>query len=389
MSRDTPERWFAAKSWTISLELMSSAEPDIPVALVGTWKVTSSGSGKGSGPRVWSCTRSLDWSANYEAVAQVLASLGEAFSAGREGRPYDEAKVAADTKKIIEKEETTERSTFKLHVDRGLPTLVIPVQWGDSEREITIPLPKSPPQKAPWKSSGSADAAAFGPRDRIDFTVQAEPGGVRELILSVDAFIPGDDNARRVPGRGKWGGKWMIDGPPGYNCFITDNRSFSTSPLESARIRSNLDVNLVTGKVEQDHIPGLTVMLDCKRGSVIDEERTDTSRVSFGKPRISDNGRTWKVKYSCAVSDPLVAGAAIIGDVDVDGEVRLEISETWESVKVQFSGKVDAYPAYEMAAKLNDGKFTKVFQLESGPSPLSLIGHPNRKVDSAVTLKAK
>jgi hypothetical protein len=71
--------------------------------------------------------------------------------------------------------------------------------------------------------------------------------------------------------------------------------------------------------------------------------------------KVSEDGLTYTARLEAAGSIPLVAAARLVGDLDYEGDLRIDLVGNGESAVVSFDGKVDAFPAYEMYVSADDG----------------------------------
>jgi hypothetical protein len=224
------------------------------------------------------------------------------------------------------------------------------------------------------------------------YELVADLQAVRTLEVWLNVFIPNDVVTARQMINGEYAGKIVIEGPPGSGWFLTDSRGFSRRRVVSSRLQLLISIDLPTGKVEHDAIPGLTVELD-DDGTVVNQARTSTDRVRVGPVKRSEEGRKLRIPFKAAVSDPLVLLARLVGDVDVDGTLEVEIAKTWDEVTVRLNGRVDAYPAFEGYARLTEkrkvGPTETLFTIAPrDPSlPYMLMG-PTTRVSRRIKVEA-
>jgi len=84
-----------------------------------------------------------------------------------------------------------------------------------------------------------------------------------------------------------------------------------------------------------------TFKVDCKYG---DEEGTatqSTSRMNWNDLKVSEDGLTYTANLSAAASNPLVSVSRLVGDVDYEGALRIELEDDGQSTIVSFKGKVE------------------------------------------------
>jgi len=225
-----------------------------------------------------------------------------------------------------------------------------------------------------------------------EFSWTLEPH-TSDLVVEfwINAFIPGNvAGAKRVPGDGEHAGKRMISGPPLSDCFLTDSRSFSNDPEAPSRIQLFLTFDLSADKSSYRRSVGTTFEIDCETGETVGTGRATTSGIRVKQLVTTLPGKKWQRDFTIAASDPLVFLAAVGGDVDATGTVAIE--RRTNEVILNFSGLVDAFPAFEAYARLRDGGRTgdvvTVFQQPPAPEagPFSLIGFANKPVKRRVKL---
>jgi hypothetical protein len=97
---------------------------------------------------------------------------------------------------------------------------------------------------------------------------------------------------------------------------------------------------------------------------------------------------TLYLTYVGAASNPLVALAAIGGDIDLDLTIRVEPSSTLESVYVQVTGYLDPFPAFEAYARADGGKPQTIFRRDPIPRTTvkNLPGVANRRIIGSTTV---
>ena len=99
-------------------------------------------------------------------------------------------------------------------------------------------------------------------------------------------------------------------------------------------------------------------------------------------PVLPASSPTLTLKLSGAASDPLVRGSA-----DIDYEATFVVSPTSSGgISVQFSGKIDSFPAFEAYASYNG--VTKKFFTSSPPAGntvMNLPGLANRSVSGSAS----
>ncbi|MFS0704958.1 hypothetical protein AB6N23_10590 [Cellulomonas sp. 179-A 9B4 NHS] len=217
---------------------------------------------------------------------------------------------------------------------------------------------------------------------------------VSGLVLEVwlNVFIAGDvAGSRPVPGTGAHAGARMIGGPVLSECFLTDSRGFSDDRTASSRVRLTLTYDLTADRARHVAETGLTHELDCETGEVVGTGRAGTSRIRVDPMATVAPGRRWQQRFRIAAADPLVLLAAVGGDVDARGTVRVERTDD-DHVVVDVEGFVDAFPSYEAYARLTrDGRSSATVPLfraspAASAGPFSLIGGASTPVRGRAVL---
>jgi hypothetical protein len=198
------------------------------------------------------------------------------------------------------------------------------------------------------------------------------------LRIWINAFIPADISGvtRGVPQNP---GKTMIDGPPGYGCFLTDQRGFSGDPGASARIHAGGSINSSL-KFTSERSVGTTHQVDCESGRKRDEAVASTESISISHQ--SPLEHLLQIKISAAVSNPLTPPGS--PDIDFNTDIRIN----YAMGKIKLAGMVEPFPAFE-AYVIHEGRTFTLFQRppDPGASPLWLYGPPNKSVSGNITYR--
>lgn len=204
--------------------------------------------------------------------------------------------------------------------------------------------------------------------------------------------------------------QYLLSAPPGYDCFLGDNRSYSSDPAAPCRLHSEVVIrNIDTGAptMEQNHWCGVTRQVDCDTEAEIATAIQSTERMSFYNLRYSGAivnypdsrpadeppipagvdatvvGETSvvSVDYRGAANDPLVPAAP-----DVDMWLHIELDTNTGVLTV--SGAVDDYPAFEGYATVNEHADMPlpIFEADGEDWVISLVGAANRAVFGSVEL---
>lgn len=186
--------------------------------------------------------------------------------------------------------------------------------------------------------------------------------------------------------------------------YLTDQRSFSDLPSASVRMQSLAELQLSprVSVVRSGHTSSGTTEVDMATGrqlgfAVADMSRCRFSPLSVRSPvRHSGSYRTFPVGVAFSVaspaagvptyelrvigqaSDPLVSAAA---DIDYEGVFGITVHGGGTRCLVEFSGLIDAFPAFECYAQL-DGHTKCLFTAPppSGHTVTNLPGSANRRI---------
>lgn len=188
--------------------------------------------------------------------------------------------------------------------------------------------------------------------------------------------------------------------------YLTDQRVFSDAPNASARMRSWLEVKLdplgiaiarsgheSSGTTEVDLETGeklgfeIAKMKNCVWSMRPTVPSTPMSpRQAFPGPAMpgggSVQGKALVVTLIAAACDPLVSASA---DIDYEGEFVVTPGAKPGDLTVEFTGKIDSFPAFEAYASLN-GKTKTLFTADPPPgnTVTSLPGRATRPVRARV-----
>lgn len=226
---------------------------------------------------------------------------------------------------------------------------------------------------------------------------------LREIRLYIRAFIPrtimrsdGTQYTRALSG-GAYVGKTVIPGPrllppiPGVpNWFLSDNRSFDSSPSSGARMHMEVLLDARSGAVSAPSTNGgrsnpgcdLSVGFDELAGEVVAEGHGDSSRMTITSVQTAPQpGGGLKASFTLrgAANNPLVPGSF---DIDWALNVVVLVDAGNEIASARVSGLVDPFPAFEMYVGVEGAPLIPVFQLDPrlDADPWNLIGPPNRPI---------
>lgn len=203
------------------------------------------------------------------------------------------------------------------------------------------------------------------------------------LKIWIASFIPKDiaNYTKAVPGGG---GKTMIPGPTALNdCYLTDQRPFSSTPNASSRTRSTVEVNTANLTLtSQDHHCDNTVEVKCATGAVDCDKTPDNSKLKING--FSSSGNKCSFSFEGGAGNPCAGPIA----PDIEWLVHVAVEKTGTNgfvVKLGPGSVVEPFPAFEMYASLN-GVTKQLFQRppDAGATPWNLFGLPNKSVSGSI-----
>lgn len=237
-------------------------------------------------------------------------------------------------------------------------------------------------------------------------TARAQDQKIKTVTVWVNAFIPKDikvagkpDLTKVVPGTGPHKGKTMIPGPvPGVSdCFLTDQRGFSSDPAAPSRMHCGVTVDVarlaISGTPDKRCDP--TVEVDCGDGAEECSRAAPTNRIEVKEfSATAGGGGAATIKFrmvgaagnACFVATP----GMLVPDIDWDIPVTIAIGPGGEVAVITAKGDkaVESFPAFEMYVRTNSKPAVTVFQEMpvDGKTPASLFGGPDRGIDKSVTV---
>jgi hypothetical protein len=228
-----------------------------------------------------------------------------------------------------------------------------------------------------------------------------EPGHIpsaqiHTVKLWLKSFIPRDiDSAVPVPG-GPHAGKTMLPTPGPVNaCFLTDQRGFSDDIHASARLHSEIEID-VTGRkmLREYHECFETIQVDRETGEELCRKHSSTERMKFDdfKAAEVDGCLTLTVVLNAASKNPCleIASIKVSPNVDLSGTLTVALRDAGQAALVAFDGVIETYPAFEMYVSVNGGPAQTVFREDVVPdaTPANLVGPPSRSLARQITVSA-
>ena len=208
------------------------------------------------------------------------------------------------------------------------------------------------------------------------------------LRIWVNAFIPAETTNARTLVSGPCRGMVVIRGPiPGVSdCFLTDDRSWSTSLTASSRMQSVATIDLAGSQPKLEHVYRSTqsVELDCESEHVEKKARATPELWQVAEFEVAGSSEDFRARVRAAARDPLFKFTPdrLVPTIDYHGTFSVSMTRR----TITFDGFVDAYPAFEAYAQCRNGPITALFRIahERGETPFSLFGDADRRVNATV-----
>jgi len=194
--------------------------------------------------------------------------------------------------------------------------------------------------------------------------------GVRTVGLWLNAFIPGDiPGLSRVMDVGPFAGFTVIPAPitPDIvGCFLTDQRSFSDlegsgcGSHPSSRITAMCTVDVLTGTITgQSMFSCGTTHLNCSSGQVLCSQVAEVNGEGFVVTDSSQAGMS--IRLSGFGHDPcLHVPGELVPDIDFSVHFALSFEDSG-AVRINASGAVEVFPAFEIYAMADNGSPVTLF----------------------------
>jgi Protein of unknown function (DUF3238) len=181
------------------------------------------------------------------------------------------------------------------------------------------------------------------------------------------------------------------------NCFSGDDRDFSDDPDEQRfRIRSEIVISGFLGQAPEFidfHQVGETHLVDCVSGEVLQSASAGTERMTFHDFQVGNtfpdpnggvvdnpNELTANVLYDGESSNPLA-----VPSPDVDIALFFTIDPEGRTISVR--GAVNAFPDYEVYARVDDGPSITLLQHRHSLDPVGgLPGGADQPVAATVSV---
>ncbi|MEM6757841.1 MAG: hypothetical protein AAF601_00030 [Pseudomonadota bacterium] len=219
-----------------------------------------------------------------------------------------------------------------------------------------------------------------------------------DVVFWINAFIPKTvaGYTQVLPGGAQHSGKTAVPLPGVANLnplnwamasvgFLTDQRGFSNLISASVRMQCSASIDPATGKMLQNHRSSGTTEVDMKTGAQRAFAFAKMTRCNFGtvSKRTLGPKTFYDTKLKAAAGDPLVSAAA---DIDYNGTLTVEVdTASGRALGCSFTGKIDAFPAYEAYAIYHNRTHTLFTNSPpKGNTVTNLLGGANRTISGSV-----
>ena len=216
---------------------------------------------------------------------------------------------------------------------------------------------------------------------------------ITTIQIWLKSFIPATiESAVLARGAGEHAGKTMLPTPGPLNrCFLTDQRLYSSDFHASARMHSDVEIDVVECRIiQQHHRCSETIEVDCKTGEERCRRAASTDGMSFHDFEVSDGGKRIAFRLDGSTKNPCleIASVKVSPNLDYSGEITILLDAERRAGSVSFDGKIEIYPAFEMYVVVNGGEAQEIFLARAlpGTSPLDLVGPPGRAISRTVQI---
>ena len=246
-----------------------------------------------------------------------------------------------------------------------------------------------------WAEATHGGGIGGEPEDEITPTCR-----VSEVTVWINAFIPGNLPGLTLDRPGHPGQTMLPDVPGPADCFLTDQRGLSNDIGKSARLHLavTVDANTNSFRDPQEGV-GQTIEVDCDTGAVVDVGVAEISPESIlNTLRASDFANLAPGLFTCRleaeVSNPLVL-FSFFAPIVWSGNLAIGIfpfrtadGRMIELARIEFSGRVGEFPAFEMYASVNGTPGVPVFQRMPDPdaTPADLFAGAANPIDEAAII---
>jgi hypothetical protein len=207
---------------------------------------------------------------------------------------------------------------------------------------------------------------------------------IKTVKVWMKAFIPVDLDGVETVKSGSHAGKTALSAPgPIQAWFLTDQRQFSSDISASARMHSEVEIDVERQVVSREfHHCDASIEVDLDSGEEICREAAHTDNMAFSNFQVLNGGNRFSIDLKASSKNPClkIASVEISPNLDYIGSITVTRVEASEKVIVTFEGDIETYPAFEMYVSVNGGDAQAVFTVGVVPetSPLNLVGPPAR-----------
>jgi hypothetical protein len=218
-------------------------------------------------------------------------------------------------------------------------------------------------------------------------------GQINTIRIWLKAFIPNElEGVEHVPDNGEHAGKLMLASPHPFKAwFLTDQRRFSSEIDASARMHSQIDIDVQSGSlIDEQHRCGDSIEVNAEDGIEKCRKTATSDQMKFSNFTVTDAGRKITVELEGSAKNPCmeIAGITVSPNLDYKGVITIMLDEARQCASVCFAGHIETYPAFEMYVSANGGPARTLFQHSALPgcSPVNLVGGPQREIHHGIIL---
>jgi hypothetical protein len=203
----------------------------------------------------------------------------------------------------------------------------------------------------------------------------------KSVKVWINAFIPlnVEGYTKPVP-KGPYKDLTMIPGPtPLSDCFLTDQRGFSPYVQAKSRMHCEARVNFLSKPFVMTQYSNCdyTTECDCEDGDEECKEKGSTKNMNYSMEVTAD--RRFELRLKAHAWNPCSPSSAVGGEIDMQALFAVDL----EARTLRFTGVIDAFPAFEAYATINDGAGIEIFTKAppKGNTVMNLPGDASFKVD--------
>lgn len=196
----------------------------------------------------------------------------------------------------------------------------------------------------------------------------------------MNAFIPANvPGYTRVVPKGPHKDLTMIPGPfPTSDCFLTDQRDFSSAIQAKSRMHCEARVDLrgAVPTMAEYHNCDWTTECDCEDGDVECKDKGGTKSMKYLLLPVAKG--KFELRLKAHAWNPCSPSSAVGGEIDMQATFAIDV----DAKTLRFAAVVDSFPAFEAYATINDGAGVTIFTKAppKGNTVMSLPGGASTQI---------